>query len=230
MDEALIRRAAKPSRWEERLRGLYRAGRRRLLQTATLTIGLYLVLFHTPLVWLTIAPPLKLAEAPRRADAIVVFAGGVGERGQVGGGYQERVKHAVELYRARHASHLVFSSGFVWAFREAEVMKALAVSLGVPAGDIVLEERAANTWENVTFTHRLLTREGWRSILLVSSPYHMRRAMLTFRRAAPEVEVIPTPAPNTQFYQHGSGATFEQILGLVHEYIAIADYRLRGRL
>jgi uncharacterized SAM-binding protein YcdF (DUF218 family)/glycosyltransferase involved in cell wall biosynthesis len=230
MEEALIRRARAVPRWEERLRGLYRSGRRRLLQTATLTVGLYLALFHTPLVWVTLAPPLKVVEAPRRADAIVVFAGGVGERGQVGGGYQERVKHAVDLYHAGHASHLVFSSGFVFAFREAEVMKSLAVSLGVPARDIVLEQRAANTWENVTFTRGLLAREGWRSVLLVSSPYHMRRAVLTFRKAAPEVEVIPTPAPNSQFYQHGNGATLEQILGLVHEYVGIADYWRKGWL
>jgi uncharacterized SAM-binding protein YcdF (DUF218 family) len=230
MDEALIRRARRANRWEERLRSLYRTGRRRLLQTATLTVGLYLALFHTPLVWLTLAPPLKVAESPRRADAIVVFAGGVGERGQVGGGYQERVKHAVDLYHAGHASHLVFCSGFVFAFREAELMKGLAVSLGVPVRDIVLEERAVNTWENVTFTHRLLGREGWRSILLVSSPYHMRRAVWTFRKVAPELEVIPTPAPNSQFYQHGSGANLEQILGLVQEYVSIAEYWRKGRL
>ena len=230
MDEGLVRRARKASRWEERLGGLYRAGRRRLLRTATLTIGLYLALFHTPLVWLTLAPPLKVAEPPRRADAIVVFAGGVGERGQVGGGYQERVKHAVDLYHAGHASHLVFSTGFAFAFREAELMKGLAVSLGVPARDIVLEEWAASTWENVTFTHRILDREGWRSILLVSSPYHMRRAVWTFRKVAPGLEVIPTPAPTSQFYQHGSGANFEQILGLVQEYVSIADYWRKGRL
>ena len=42
--------------------------------------------------------------------------------------------------------------------------------------------------------------------------------------------MIPTPALNTQFYQHGSGATLDQILGLVHEYAGIADYWLKGRL
>jgi hypothetical protein len=39
----------------------------------------------------------------------------------------------------------VFSSGFVFAFPEAEIMRALAVDNGVPASAIELETRAANT-------------------------------------------------------------------------------------
>ncbi len=42
---------------------------------------------------------------PVRSDAVVVFAGGVGESGRAGGGYQERVKQAVDLYRAGMADY-----------------------------------------------------------------------------------------------------------------------------
>ena len=54
--------------------------------------------FHTPLAW-WLAEPLRIVEAPQPADAIVVFAGGVGESGGAGGGVQERVARAVDLYR-----------------------------------------------------------------------------------------------------------------------------------
>ena len=69
---------------------------------------------------------------------------------------------------------------------------------------------------------------GWRRILLVSSPYHMRRAVLTWRKVAPDVEVIPTPVPESQFYSHQWGASLEQIRGILHEYAALADYWRRG--
>ena len=118
-----------------------------------------------------------MAESPRQADAIVVFAGGVGESGRAGGGYQERVKEAVDLYRQGYAPHLVFSSGYVFAFHETEVMRSLAVSNGVPADAITLETRAANTYENVAYSNEIAGRHGWKRILLVSSPYHMRRAL-----------------------------------------------------
>ena len=70
----------------------------------------YLLLFQTPLTW-WLAEPLRLGAPPQKADVIAVFAGGVGESGEAGGGYQERTKHAVDLYRAGFAPRIIFSSG-----------------------------------------------------------------------------------------------------------------------
>ncbi len=107
-------------------------------------------------------------------------------------------------------------------------MKALAVANGIPSEAIVLEERAANTYQNVEYTRRILNERGWTRVLLVSSPYHMRRAMLTWKKVAPEITVIPTPAPDSQFYTHERGASLEQIRGIVHEYAALVNYWWRG--
>jgi len=93
-----------------------------------------------------------------------------------------------------------------------------------------LESKAANTYQNVEFVADILNREGWTSVLLVSSPYHMRRSLLTWRHVAPEVIVIPTPVPASQFYAHDQGASLEQIRGIFHEYLAILIYWWRGWL
>jgi uncharacterized SAM-binding protein YcdF (DUF218 family) len=92
----------------------------------------------------------------------------------------------------------------------------------------VLEERAKNTYENVTFVNTILRERGWTSILLVSSPYHMRRALLVWHKVAPVVTVIPTPPPQSQFYDHTRGATLEQVRGIIQEYLAIVGYWRRG--
>ena len=227
IEEALVARRAAGERWEETLRHLYRAARRRTVRTAVGVVAIYLILFYTPFVWF-VAEPLRVTELARAADAIVVFAGGVGESGKAGGGYQERVKQAMELYHEGKAPWLIFSSGYLFAFREAEVMRDLAVDHGVPAADIILETKAANTYENVAFVREILDKRGWRRILLVSSPYHMRRALWTWRRVAPEVQAIPAPVPTSQFYVHGWGASLEQIRGILHEYLAIIVYWWRG--
>ncbi len=111
-------------------------------------------------------------------------------------------------------------------------MKDLAVAHGVPASAILLETKAANTFENVIFVRDILRQKGWRQILLVSSPYHMRRAVWTFRRAAPEITVIPSPISisQSQFYHHGHGASLEQIRGILHEYLGLVYYWWRGWL
>jgi uncharacterized SAM-binding protein YcdF (DUF218 family)/glycosyltransferase involved in cell wall biosynthesis len=229
IEAALSERMRTAATWDVRMRRLYQRARRQTLIVAITAVGLYLILFYTPMIW-WLGSPLRVTDAPRPADAIVVFAGGVGESGKAGGGYQERVKQAVDLYRRGLASHVVFSSGYVFAFQEAEVMRALAVDNGIPADAIVLEQRAANTYENVIYSDRILADRHWRRILLVSSPYHMRRALLTWRHNAPQIDVIATPVPESQFYVHETGASFEQIRGILQEYAAIVGYWLERKI
>ncbi|MBI3637882.1 MAG: YdcF family protein [Candidatus Rokubacteria bacterium] len=214
--------------WEDRLRRFYRRTRWRVTRLAVPLALVYAILFWSPLPWL-VARPLRVEMAPGPADAIVVFAGGVGESGHGGQGYQDRVEKAVELYRAGFARHLVFSTGWTYTFHEADLMKALALSLGIPADAIVLEKRAGSTYENVVFSAEILRSRGWKRALVVSSPYHMRRAMLTLHRNAPDIEAIPVPA-RSQFFGHGMGAEWEQIRAIVHEYLGLALYRVEGRI
>ncbi len=58
----------------------------------------------------------------------------------------------------------------------------------------------------------------------------MRRAMLVWRKRAPALDVRPTPVQATQFYTHDRGASFDQLRGLAHEYVAIAWYWWKGWL
>lgn len=229
IEERLAARQQGAQQWDVSLRRLYRTARRRAARWIVAVAAGYLLLFHSPLPW-WVASPLRVADWPRQADAIVVFAGGVGESGQAGGGYQERVKQAVDLYRAGQAPRMIFSSGYSFVFLEAQVMKELAVTQGVPESAIILEPRAANTYQNVQYVADLLRVSQWRSILLVSSPYHMRRAVLTWRKMAPEVTVIASPVPESQFYLHGRGASLAQLLGIVHEYAGLFYYWWRGWL
>ncbi|MDP3716178.1 MAG: ElyC/SanA/YdcF family protein [Acidobacteriota bacterium] len=229
IDEAVTRRDTGGKGWEERLRRMYTAARRRTVEGLVAVAVVYALVFYTPLLWWA-ASPLQKSDPPQPADAIVVFAGGVGESGKAGGGHLERLKQAVDLYKAGYAPSLILSSGYVFSFKEAEVMRALAIDQGVPADRILLEEQATNTRENVTFTNNILRERQWTRILLVSSPYHMRRATMVWHKAAPDVTVIPTPPFSSQFYEHGVGASLEQVRGIVWEYAAVVSYWWRGWL
>jgi uncharacterized SAM-binding protein YcdF (DUF218 family)/glycosyltransferase involved in cell wall biosynthesis len=229
IDEAIEQRQLQRTGWEQTLRRLYRRTRSRVAWGIVALVAVYLLVFQTNLLWWT-AEPLKATVPPQPADAIVVFAGGVGESGKAGGGAQERLKQAIDLYRAGLAQYMVLSSGYVYSFREAESMRALAIDQGVPAGNIVLEQRAANTYENVTFVKMILDDHHWTSILLVSSPYHMRRALGVWHKLAPDITVIPSPPGSSQFYDHGRGATLEQVRGIAQEYVAMLAYWRRGWL
>jgi len=229
IDKRLRARQATDVRWDVSLRRLYQTARRRAVTVTLGCAAAYLILFQSPVIW-WLAEPLRVEARAQPAQAIVVFAGGVGESGQAGGGYQERVKKAVDLYRQGVAPRMIFSSGYTFVFREVEVMKELAINLGVPASAILLESSAANTYQDVIRIAEILRHERWNSVLLVSSPYHMRRALLTWKKVAPDITVISSPVSASQFYvpQRQGGASLEQIRGIFHEYLGILYYWWKG--
>lgn len=213
--------------WKENLASLYWVARKRVLKIAMVSVFACLLFFHTSLLWF-LASPLRVQDTPRASDAIIVFAGGVGESGKAGQGYEERVEYAVELYKKGFAKKIIFSSGYKYAIKEAQIMKALAVSLGISGDSILLEEKAKNTYENVKYTAKMLDDYNWNSALLVTSPYHTKRSSMVFFKVSPGKNIIYTPIPNSLFYSHKNNASLSQIAAIFHEYLGIVYYKFKG--
>ena len=124
---------------------------------------------------------------------------------------------------------IVFSSGYVFTLREAEVMKAIAVANGVPADAIVLEERAA---EHLRERREYLTHS--RAARLAAHP----AGQLAVSHAARDDDMAQGRAggrgradaaePKPVLLCMTRGASLEQIRGLLQEYVAIIAYKLRG--
>lgn len=117
-----------------------------------------------------------------KADAIVVISGDEGQR----------LTSALELYRDGWADLLIFSG----AARDpgspsnAETMRRQAEKNGVDPNDILIEEGSRNTRENAQNVTELLRERDLDSIILVTSPYHQRRAHLEFTWADDDVTII----------------------------------------
>lgn len=224
--------------WKARFMNIYRHAERRMSGFIVAAAAVYLMIFYTPVVWF-LASPLKISTPLQKADAIVVLAGGVGESGQPGQGYEERVEYAVNLYKKGYASRLIFSSGFMYALKEPLVMKALAISLGVPDDAIILEDQARSTYEHVLRVRDVLHYNRLTDIVLISSPYHMLRLSLVMKKFAPDIRTIYAPVPNSLFYQRIKGPKGEprfkkiesrQLKALIHEYTGLLYYWFTGRI
>jgi len=215
--------------WKDNILKFYSQARRKVIPLVVALVLIYAVFFHTPFIW-WVGEPLRLQDPLRKADAIAVFAGGVGESGKAGQGYEERVKYAIDLYNRGLSDRLIFSSGYGYAFQETAVMKALAVSLGIPPDRIILEDKAKDTYENVAFTARILGAHGWKSAIVVSSPYHMRRVAMVWKKNAPGTMLITAPIPESIFFGDRGKVALRHIQAIVHEYIGIVYYWLKGRI
>lgn len=134
---------------------------------------------------------LEGARAPlTTTDAIIVISGD---------GDLARFREGLRLFESGWAPRLIFSGAALEDEpSNAEVMRDLAVEAGVPPSAILLDHQASNTHGNALGTRDLMTDHGLSSAILVTSPYHLNRASITFRAVFSEagLHVVPWPAPD----------------------------------
>ena len=74
---------------------------------------------------------------------------------------------------------------------ESEIAKRVLVEMGVPAVEIIEEDRSKDTAENSYYVSALIRERGFRSPVLITSAYHMKRAVANFRNVHTEVMALP---------------------------------------
>lgn len=154
------------------------------------------------------------------ADAILVFSGDP---------YYERTLEAARLYRLGYASYLVLS-GRGGPGDSGRSMAAVARLHGVPDQAMLLEEQAASTYENVLFVRELLARHRVRTLILVTSPYHQRRAYLVARHVLRGVVLINHAVPQSYWSPQEWWRDPAARATLVHEYAKLAGYFILRRI
>ena len=184
-------------------------------------------------------PPL-----PDRVDGIIILGGSLDTRVSGTRGEPElndaadRVTEGVALARRFPQARVIFSGGTAAVLfddiSEAGVAGRLMESLGLEPGRIELEGRSRDTYENAVETRRMADPKPGEVWLLVTSAFHMPRAVGCFRMAG--FDVVPWPVD----YRTPSGAAVwrpssanirnvEKVHFAIREYIGLAAYWLSGR-
>jgi uncharacterized SAM-binding protein YcdF (DUF218 family) len=221
-----------------------RAGRRLVTLLATVLLALAVL----PVGDWVMAPlenrfP-RLQAMPERVDGIVVLGGGVEserfiERGEIGlGGAGERFTAAIELMRRYPQARVVYTAGdpslrgLGGNPREAEAARMLYAALGTDVGRILFDDEARTTYENAVHGKALAKPQPGETWLLVSSAWHMPRAMGVFRRAGWDVVPYPVDYQSTGRLWHDKGLDLSGELTLTtiaaREWLGLVVYRLLG--
>jgi uncharacterized SAM-binding protein YcdF (DUF218 family) len=140
-----------------------------LLVGIVLTVGLGVFALAATGHALAVEDPLE------KADVIVAISGDTGAR----------TNTAVSLWKQGFAPLIVFSGSAIDpdSVSSAEIMRREALRQGVPEAATIIEPASATTDENATEVAKLMVARKLRSAILVTSPYHQRRADLLFKRA-----------------------------------------------
>jgi uncharacterized SAM-binding protein YcdF (DUF218 family) len=188
-------------------------------------------------------PPLT--DRPADVEAIVVLSGYVKPpdevlpQAELAEDCTYRCLRALELYHQGPRCPILVSGGRVSADTPgptlAAAMRDFLVKLGVAAEDILLEDRSRNTYENAVYSAQILRQRGLTRVVMVTCANSLWRAELCFRKQG--LAVMPCGcyyrATHLDFSVADfvpNPAAFGQLELVVHEWLGLAWYWLRGRI
>ncbi len=141
---------------------------KKLIAAILIAIGIVVFLPFALALYLSPQNPLV------KADAIVVVSGGDTD---------SRISEGVKLYEQGWAPQIIFSGAAAeGSVSNALAMARIAIAAGVPEEAIIIEENSKTTAENAVFSSKIILEQKFSSIILVTSPYHQRRAYDLFRK------------------------------------------------
>jgi uncharacterized SAM-binding protein YcdF (DUF218 family) len=220
------------------------ASARRVVRLYFVAAGVLPTLF---VLWLAsplplfITAPLACNEGAAPAAAIVCLGAGVEEGLPSTAGWR-RIRTSARLYRDGFAAVIIFSGGPAPGGRSiAEVYAAAAQLIGVPASVCQVEPRSRNTADHPREILQLdlVGSQGGLDapLLVVTSPYHGRRAALCFRKAGfrrvrvitryPESLAEAPPWSLRRLHYHVADRLYS-FLAALEEWSAIGAYKARG--
>ncbi len=108
---------------------------------------------------------------------------------------------------------------------EAQLMQRELIQIGIPVGDILIEEQSRNTFENAKFTEALLKSHNFSKHVLVTSGFHLWRATTFFSHFNLQVEGAPSDRLEAILYPVPLSQNFLFADIALREYIAFAQFR-----
>ena len=153
----------------------------------------------------------------RNADGIVVLTGG-----------SSRVSDAMELLAGGYGKRLLIS-GVHPTNAASDISRTLPDNHSLLGCCVDLDRSAVNTRSNAAETRRWVKDRGFKSLIVVTSNYHMPRAIAELSHAMPDIALIPFAVVGDKWRDEPwwtSGATFRLLLSEYAKYIA-AEMRVR---
>lgn len=151
-----------------------------------------------------------------RTDAIVVVTGGA-----------QRIGDAIGLLGADRGARLLISGVNERTGRE-ELAKLNPAARDLLACCVDLDYRARNTIGNAIEARRWVRQHGFRSLLVVTSNYHMPRTLAEFAHAMPKISLVPHPVVTDHVDTAGWWSHWGTVKVLVPEYVKYLAARLRS--
>ncbi len=169
--------------------------KRRLARFLAFSFALFIYLLSVEPIKDVLYKPLEEAyTVPLKpeGEVIVILGGGAYNTGILKEDSTKRLLTGFVLHKQTGLPIILSGGASVGALPEAEIMKNLLLTLGVDKGRIYTDVNSKDTKENAQEVKKLCQRLACKKVVLVSSAYHMKRAVISFKRVGLEVSPYPT--------------------------------------
>lgn len=188
----------------------------RVLHGAVLALVCAVLVFAAGFVFFLFNVPSEEVRIGGKADAIVVLTGG-----------SSRVDDGIELLAAGYGRRLLIT-GVHHQTSEREIAQLKPEHARLIACCVDLDRSALNTIGNAAETRRWVDEQGFRSLIIVTSNYHMPRAMVELNRQLPDIELISFPVVAKQLQDRWTSSPNLRLL--LAEYVKYVGAVIRLRL
>jgi uncharacterized SAM-binding protein YcdF (DUF218 family) len=197
--------------------------------------GMSIMPFSDPLL-MRLESGFEIPKDPK-GDVIILLGGGINpESPDISGigvpleGMLDRIVTAVRLQKRLNIPVIV-SGGKMFSRKtsEASIVKRFLIDLGVPSDKIITEEKSRDTIENARYSQEICIKAGFLHPILVTSAYHMRRAVMSFEKTG--MNVLPFPSgfqtsPEKKYYWFDYLPTdFDVVRKTMKEYLGLLFYK-----
>jgi Uncharacterized conserved protein len=157
-----------------------------------------------------------------KGDAIVILGGGAYNTGILKEDSTKRLLTGFVLHKQTNLPIVLSGGASIGVLPEAEIMKGLLLTLGVDKSKIYTDVNSRDTKENAQEVKKLCERLGCKKIILVTSAYHMRRAVLAFQKAG--LEVVPYPTDFKRDMKYNLYSLLPKMSVLADSYKVLREY------
>jgi uncharacterized SAM-binding protein YcdF (DUF218 family) len=171
--------------------------------------------------WLIVQDPVE------RADAVVALSGGEGER----------LHASIDLYKQGKAGCLLLVGPAIPLLKVyagdgsltlGEMRRRIAVRQGVPSDSAIVSLGATSTWEEAQTTLMEARARGWRSITVVTDPFHTRRSRATFRKTFQgqpiRIAIYHPPLERSSYNPHKWWTRERDLMAVMNETVKMVFY------
>ena len=212
--------------------GSARGARFRWILFTLVALWAVLTAYHEPILS-RIGGFLVVSHEVRESDLIVCMAGGAVERCLAAADlYRQGLAPAV--FTAREPppdGYEVLKRAGIHIPESVDIARRILTGSGVPSQSVLVsEDPAVSTMSEAVMVRALAEEKGFRSLIVVTSPTHTRRAWWTFRQVMADdgVRIGVVPSPYSGFRAEDWWKTRRYIKEVIVEYQKLAFYAVSG--